>query len=109
MTDVRAIAFIQFAGTIPVAAGAFFAAYFSYKSIEIARKTLEVSKKTEINTNSLAQQLVATTKAASHAEGVLEGKSGVEPKNDPKNDPGPVVVVGTNVQVVSPTPAEPEK
>lgn len=43
-------------------------------------RTHQISKKTELNTNSMKDALVAATKVASHAEGMEEGRKAGEEK-----------------------------
>ena len=79
ISDAVLIAIISGFSTTAVAGiGAYFA-YLSAKSAHASnvnsRETLEVAKKTETNTNNLAQQLVRTTATASHAEGKLEERN----------------------------------
>lgn len=51
-----------------------FNAWQSTKTQKISQEALEISRKTEINTNSMKDALVAATKLASHAEGLAEGR-----------------------------------
>ncbi len=51
------------------------AAWFAYKASVNTKVAVEVSKKTEENTNHMKDELVALTSKAAHAEGVLAGRA----------------------------------
>jgi hypothetical protein len=62
---------------IAVIVGAFGSlnSYFSYRANVNSKKTLEVSQKTETNTNSIVEALVKTTGIEAHARGLKEGQA----------------------------------
>lgn len=76
MTDAVAIALVGAVSTVLTTA---ISAFFSVRSARISKstnetvlETKELVRQTEVNTNSLTQQLVARTAIASKAEGKLE-------------------------------------
>jgi uncharacterized sodium:solute symporter family permease YidK len=94
MSNAVEIEIIKALGTsLPIIAVGFFTAYFAYKAAQSAKssalnsaETLKVAKQTEINTNSMKDELVALTRKSAHAEGVLEGRADV--KTGPGTEPG---------------------
>jgi hypothetical protein len=75
MTDARFQAIITACSTIPTAAAAILSAWFAYRSAQLSRSTLDVSRETRTATNGMSSKLVALTAKSSHAEGLLEGRA----------------------------------
>jgi len=51
------------------------AMFFSFLARKSARETQVIAQKTELNTNSMKDELVALTAKSSHAEGKLEAQN----------------------------------
>ena len=51
------------------------AAYFAFRAKVHSEAAVVIAKHTEENTNHMKDELVAITRTAAHAEGVIEGKS----------------------------------
>jgi len=81
MTDAVQIELIHTIPGIAAAFGAVAAAWFSYKSSDHSKKTLEVATRTEHNTNGLVEKLTQATASASRAQGNVEGRAELKEEN----------------------------
>jgi hypothetical protein len=79
MSDLIWVALIQ-------GVSGFGLAIYARRTARAALETLEVSKRTEQNTNHIHDELVAVTKTASHAEGVIEGRAVAKAEAEAKAD-----------------------
>lgn len=74
MTDAVQIELIRAVPGFAAAVGAVAAAWFSYKSANHSKETLQVATRTEHNTNGLVEKLNLQTAKASRAQGNREGR-----------------------------------
>lgn len=83
MTDAVQIEMIRAIPACLGSVGAVLAAWFSYRAATHSKEAVDVARKTERNTDGLADQLNALTAKSSHAQGVLDEKTRAEKQNDP--------------------------
>ena len=74
MSDPVVIALIMAGASVPPAAAAFAAAYFSYKAATHSKENLAVSKQALESTNGKMDHLMKLTASAAHAEGMKDEK-----------------------------------